>query len=129
MSARDAGRRAITLFGIRDAGCCALAPVRSKGSTGLQPSLFMPYLPLHWRLAVSSLSMSSLKQMTLSVNMRLLPDIETWRKVLRRERVQAPEPSDHCVFERKRKPQQQVFLQLTKDRPNKNKRYSAANAN
>jgi hypothetical protein len=53
-------------------------------------------------LAVSSLSMSSLKQMTLSVNMRLLPDIETWRKVLRRERVQAPEPSDHCVFERNR---------------------------
>ena len=98
MSARDAGRRAITLFSIRDAGCCALAPVRSKGSTGLQPSLFMPYLPLHWRLAVSSLSMSSLKQMTLSVNMRLLPDIETWRKVLRRERVQAPEPSDHCFL-------------------------------
>ena len=78
MSARDAGWRAITLCNIRDGACCALAPVRSKGSTGLQPSLFMPYLPLHWRLAVSSLSMSSLKQMTLSVNMRLLPDIVTW---------------------------------------------------
>ena len=78
MSARDAGWRAITLCSIRDGACCALAPVRSKGSTGLQPSLFMPYLPLHWRLAVSSLSMSSLKQMTLSVNIRLLPDIVTW---------------------------------------------------